>query len=83
MTVNYETQDSRLASFLQLHGAKFEGTEVRDDDRVLIKFSIEPEELAKLKRAFFEGGQVPALQFANALKSTMHVIREARELSRS
>jgi hypothetical protein len=82
----YQTQDSRLASFLILNGMVLEGTEIRyqnEEDRVLLRFNITDEEqFARLKREFFEGGMVPALQFANILKSTMHTIREARELAR-
>ena len=82
----YQTQDSRLASFLILNGMTLEGTEIRyqnEEDRVLLRFNITDEEdFARLKREFFEGGTVPALAFANILKSTMHTIREARELAR-
>jgi hypothetical protein len=85
--VQYNTQDSRLAAFFLINGIPFVGTETRfqdDDDRVLLQFRIDDEEkFAQLKRDFFEGGLVPALAFANAMKSVMHAIREARELSRS
>jgi hypothetical protein len=82
----YATSDSRLAAFFLLHGVKFENTEVLDkngDDRVSLRFSFESEErLAELKRGFFEGATVPALTFANSLKTTMHMIRQAREMAR-
>lgn len=84
--IAYSTQDSRLASFLMINGVKLEGTELKyqdEDDRVLLRFIIEDEDkFAELKRQFFEGGLVPALAYANAMKSTMHMIREARELAR-
>jgi hypothetical protein len=83
----YATQDSRLAAFLMVHDIKFEGTEVRyqeEDDRVLLRFIItDQNRFAELKRKFFEGGEVPALLYANCLKATMHAIREARELART
>lgn len=82
----YQTQDSRLAAFFILHGIPLQGTELRYQDkeeRVLLRFVIEDEDkFAQLKRDFFEGGLVPALAYANSLKSTMHAIREARELAR-
>ena len=84
--MDYATQDSRLASFFFVHGVAFVGTEIRyqdEEDRVLLRFRIDDEEkFAQLKRDFFEGGQVPALEFANRMKATMHIIREARELAR-
>lgn len=83
---SYATQDSRLAAFFLVNGIPFEGTETRyqdEDDRVLLRFVIEDEEkFSQLKRDFFEGGSVPALAFANSMKSVMHLIREARELAR-
>ncbi len=84
--MEYSTQDSRLSAFFMLHEIPFIGTEIRyqdEEDRVLLRFRIDDEEkFSKLKRDFFEGGVVPALAFANLLKSTMHIIREARELAR-
>lgn len=84
--MEYSTQDSRLSAFFMFHNIPFIGTEIRcqdEDDRVLLRFRIDDEEkFAQLKRDFFEGGRIPALAFANLLKSTMHIIREARELAR-
>jgi len=84
--MTYQTQDSRLAAFFLINGIPFEGTETRcqeEDDRVLLRFRIDDEEkFAQLKRDFFEDGLVPALAFANSMKSVMHLIREARELAR-
>jgi hypothetical protein len=84
--MNYSTQDSRLAAYLMIHGVKFEGTELKyqdEDDRVLLRFIVDDEnKFADLKRKFFEDGLVPALRYANALKTVMHTIREARELAR-
>jgi hypothetical protein len=84
--MQYQTQDSRLAAFFLTNGIPLFGTEVRyqdEDDRVLLTFDIQDEaQFVQLKRQFFEGGTVPALQFANHLKFIMHAIREARELAR-
>ena len=81
----YSTADSRLASFIQVRGVSLQGTDTRyqgDEDRVHLLFEVEEDQITSLKREFFEGGQVPALEFANVMKSTMHAIREARELAR-
>ena len=81
----YSTSDSRLASFLQIRGVALQGTDTRysgDEDRVHLLFEVNEDQITGLKREFFEGGQVPALEFANVMKSTMHAIREARELAR-
>lgn len=82
----YLTQDSRLASFLVIHGMSLDGTEIRyqgEEDRVMLRFNVPDEQvLLNLKREFFEGGKVPALAFSNTMKATMHIIREARELAR-
>lgn len=84
--MTYSTSDSRLAAFFVLRGCPLTGTETRyqnDDERVYLIFDITDEsQFTQLKRDFFEGGAVPALAFANAMKSIMHTIREARELSR-
>jgi len=84
--MEYSTQDSRLGAFLILNGVPFTGTEIRyqnEEDRVLLRFDITDEEqFARLKREFFEDGQVPALRYANQMKSVMHAIREAREIAR-
>jgi hypothetical protein len=81
----YSTADSRLASFFVVRGHPLRGTDTRyqgDEDRVHLLFDIEEDKLTSLKREFFEGGQVPALEFANSMKALMHAIREARELAR-
>ena len=81
----YSTADSRLAAFLQVRGIPLSGTETRfqgEDDRVHLRFEVDEARIVELKREFFEGGQVPALEFANFMKSTMHAIREAREIAR-
>lgn len=69
-----------------VNGLTLQGTEVRyqdEEERVLLRFEItDDSKFAELKRQFFEGGLVPALEFANSMKKTMHVIREARELAR-
>ena len=81
----YSTSDSRLASFLQIRGVALQGTDTRyqgEEDRVHLLFEVNEDQITGLKREFFEGGQVPALEFANVMKSTMHAIREARELAR-
>lgn len=82
----YSTADSRLASFLIIRGCPLQETETRfsgDEDRVHLIFTVAEDQIAALKREFFEGGQVPALEFANQMKFVMHTIREARELSRN
>ena len=81
----YSSADSRLCSYFILNGYELEGTEVRnfkDDDRVLLRFNIGEEDLARLKREFFESEKGPFLEYANAQKFCMHAIREARELAR-
>ena len=81
----YSTADSRLAAFLQVRGVTLSGTETRyqgEEDRVHLLFNVDDSRIAELKREFFEGGQVPALEFANNMKQIMHTIREARELAR-
>jgi len=83
--MTYSTADSRLAAFLQVRGVPLFGTEVRyqgEEDRVHLLFNVEDNKIAELKREFFEGGQCPALELLNFHKSTMHCIREARELAR-
>ena len=74
-----------LAAFLQVRGIPLAGTDTRysgDEDRVHLLFEVDEDKITGLKREFFEGGEVPALEFANCMKSTMHAIREARELAR-
>lgn len=81
----YSTQDSRLSAFLVVRGCTLTGTETRyqgDDDRVYLLFEVDENKIANLKREFFEGALVNALEFGNAMKSCMFTIREARELSR-
>jgi len=81
----YSTSDSRLASFIQIRGISLAGTDTRysgDEDRVHLLFEVDEDRITQLKREFFEQGMVPALEFANVMKSTMHAIREARELAR-
>ena len=81
----YSTADSRLAAFLQVRGVALHGTETRyqgEEDRVHLLFNVDENKIAELKRAFFEGAECPALELLNFHKSTMHTIREARELSR-
>jgi hypothetical protein len=83
--MHYATQDTRMAAYFMLKEMPFLGTETKhqnDDDRVYLMFDIPENTLVELKRDFFEGGQVPALLYANFLKQTMHVVREARELAR-
>lgn len=63
----------------------FTGTEIKyqqDDERVYLGFDVPEGQLTELKREFFEGACVPALSYANFLKQTMHIVREARELAR-
>lgn len=81
----YSSADSRLAAFLIVKGTSLAGTETKyqgDEDRVHLLFNVEEDQIARLKREFFEGGQVEALAYANAQKFVMHTIREARELAR-
>lgn len=81
----YQTADSRLASYLQVRGVPLFGTEIRyqgEEDRVHLLFNVDENKIAELKREFFEGAVAPALELLNAHKSTMHQIREARELAR-
>ena len=81
----YSTSDSRLAAFLQARGISLSGTDTRyqgEEDRVHLLFNVEESQITSLKREFFEGGQCAALPLLNFHKSTMHAIREARELAR-
>ena len=81
----YSTSDSRLAAHLLVRGCELTGTETRyvgDDDRVHLQFNVDDEKITALKREFFENGQVPALEFANAMKQVMYLVRQAREMSR-
>lgn len=81
----YATQDTRMAGYFLVKELPLLGTEVKyqaDDDRVYLQFDIPENTLTELKREFFEGGAVPALAYANCLKTVMHCVREARELAR-
>ena len=81
----YQTADSRLCAFLIVRGCSLAGTETKyqgEEDRVHFLFNVDEDKITGLKREFFEGGEVPALEFANVMKSTMHAIREAREIAR-
>jgi hypothetical protein len=81
----YVTQDTRMAAYFLLKGLPLLGTEIKyqqDDERVYLQFEIPDEALTGLKRDFFENAEVPALAYANSLKSCMHIVREARELAR-
>lgn len=83
--MTYSTADSRLSAFLLIRGCNLTGTETRyqgEDDRVHFVFEVDDAQISQLKREFFEGGQVPALEFANSMKNCMHLVREARELAR-
>ena len=80
----YSTADSRLAAFLVVRGCPLQGTETRysgDEDRVHLLFSVDEDQITRLKREFFEGAD-HALELLNAHKMIMHTIREARELAR-
>ena len=83
--ITYSTGDSRLSAFLIIRGCNLVGTEIRyqgEEDRVHLLFNVDENKIAELKREFFEGAVAPALELLNAHKSTMHQIREARELAR-
>ena len=81
----YVTQDTRMAAYFVLKGLPILGTETKyqqDDERVYLQFEVPEEALTRLKRDFFEGAEVPALAYANSMKSCMHIVRQARELAR-
>lgn len=83
--ITYSTGDSRLSAFLMVRGCTIAGTETRqqgEEDRVHFLFNVDDARIAELKREFFEGGQVAALEYANFMKQCMHLVREARELAR-
>lgn len=83
--ITYSTGDSRLSAFLIIRGCNLVGTETRmqgEEDRVHFLFNVDEARIAELKREFFEGGQVPALEYGNSMKQCMHLVREARELAR-
>ena len=74
-----------MAAYFLLKGLPFMSTEIKyqnEDDRVYLQFDVPADKLTELKRNFFEGGEVSALAYANAMKQMMHVVREARELAR-
>lgn len=81
----YSTADSRLSAFLMIRGCNLVGTETRylgEEDRVHFQFEVDENQIAQLKREFFEGAVAPALELLNAHKSAMHLVRQARELAR-
>jgi len=73
---SFKTSDLYFAAYLQVAGVEMTGTKRNPDNRkVSFVFDTSIANISELKNAWFNNqGKVPALPFANAIKSLKSIV---------